>query len=79
MKGWATGEAGVSVKRKIQERFKAEEPNSRQRSFQVKQFLRGHLELWQVNIERTEFARGKKVMILLLVKVLLGNMHKQFG
>lgn len=76
MKGWATGKADVSIKRKIQERIKAEELNAQQWSFQVKQFLKGHLELWQVNIERKEFAREKKVMILLLVKILLGNMHK---
>lgn len=76
MKRWATGKADVSIKRKIQERIKAEELNAQQWSFQVKQFLKGHLELWQVNIERKEFAREKKVMILLLVKILLGNMHK---
>lgn len=60
LKGWATGKADVSIKRKIQERIKAEELNAQQWSFQVKQFLKGHLELWQVNIERKEFARGKK-------------------
>lgn len=73
MKGWDTGEVDFSVR----SRFRKE---SRQRNpclvmvNQTDQCPIGHFELRQVNIGGTELSR-RKVMILLLAEMLLGNIH----